>query len=286
MNKKGWKTAKGLIVIFFVGLVVLNALGFYFGGTFTGSVVQSVGVKDTWCVNCKKTVDNKIVELRTVSPSSVKLIVDGVEGVIWKDEVKVLNGLQIKVLETVDNPGTNDKATLLVKKVAKGIVVDDGYHEMVVSEKVSFSGGSLSVVPISPNTVLFKAGDTMKEVHKGETSRVGDVVITFLGVKNFVGNEFDKVVFYAAAKSHRLECWGCDKFNLVYGDSVNVYDKELTFMGVNDDFGKFVVDGRVDTVRLKDYTTINGLKLYVEEMKNVDTYLDRVVVSVEKEVGL
>ena len=282
--KRGWHTPKGMIAIFFVGLVVLNVLGLYFGGVFTGSVVQSVGGKVILEVNQKVEIGDTMLELWLVSPSSVSLLVDGQKVFIREKEIKVVKGLQMTVIETVDNEGeSSDSAVLYIREVGLK-EFKDGYYKLVEGEKIE--DVMLTVSPINSNTVMFKLDNVMEEVSVGKTVRVKDVVVSLVDVKDFVGSEFDEVQFYVTKASFDVECFGCEKYDLVYGDEVDVFGKSLTLMGV-DELGqsKLSVDGRIGVLRVKDHVTVNGLSLYVESVSNNDMYLDRVVVSVEKEVG-
>lgn len=286
MIKRGWYSLKGMIIIFIIGLVIINTVGFYFGNIFTGSAIVGAGGRISIDVNQKMYIDGKLLELRLISPNSAKVIVNGVEGLINKDNVKIINGLQIKVLETTDLEGdVSDSAVLFVKKFESDILdVEDGKYELNYNKNIVINGHVVSIFSVSFDSVLFKVDDVNKQLSVGETSNIDGLVITLKDVNNFIGDEFDSVIFFAAEGSGKLDCWGCDRFDLAYSDSVRIYDKELSFMGVNDEgFMKFIVNSKTGILLLKDDTDINGLQLYVESFKNDnDVYLDRVNVLVKE----
>ena len=100
MNKRGWHTPKGLILIGIIAVTLIANYINFFDNSITGNIIRTSDTEIKLEINNQINFNEKIITLLTVNQKNILISVDEIKKEIRLGETEIVNGLLIKPIET------------------------------------------------------------------------------------------------------------------------------------------------------------------------------------------
>ncbi len=291
MNKRGWNSPKGLVLLIIISLTVLTSYMDIFGESITGNVIRTS--ESMVELNVKESVyfNGKTLSLDQVRDNTATLEVDGIKKILFLDEMDVINGLTIRVIEVRDEKNQYlDKARILVRDSNVKMVDPEhstGRFKVNYDESILLDEISIRLSPTEDaNEVRIFVNDINKKLEIGETWDTHGLIITLVDVKNYIGKEFDEAELIIRKGPQKLTSILDKKYDLPSNYPVDIDGKLLTLIKTNSvGTAQFSVDGAISFVKIHQCEIRNGVQICVSEVQDKEgNEFDRAIVNVKKEV--
>jgi len=262
-----------------------------FGESITGNVIRTS--ESMVELNVKESVyfNGKTLSLDQVRDNTATLEVDGIKKILFLDEMDVINGLTIRVIEVRDEKNQYlDKARILVRDSNVKMVDPEhstGRFKVNYDESILLDEISIRLSPTEDaNEVRIFVNDINKKLEIGETWDTHGLIITLVDVKNYIGKEFDEAELIIRKGPQKLTSILDKKYDLPSNYPVDIDGKLLTLIKTNSvGTAQFSVDGAISFVKIHQCEIRNGVQICVSEVQDKEgNEFDRAIVNVKKEV--
>ena len=291
MNKRGWNTPVGLILIIILVLSLFSAIS-YLNPAISGNIVRIQG-SDQVTIHHKESisVNGVILQLMKIDNNNAILLeVDNKPYTIQLGEIINKEGLQLKVTEINNEMGdVLDYAVILVSDL--GIEKVDsptttGRFEVAYGQRLSVGGNIIKIMPTDHDSIRVFFNDKNKEASKGETIKIEDHLVKYEDVKDFPDYDFDRIII--SVKRPSKELWSIEgkTFDLAVNDPVEVDGKTVMLLrtdSMKDGRATIAVDGVVDTIENYETKMINDIEIKVTVVDdNLKEEFDRATIIVKE----
>lgn len=289
MNKRGWNTPVGLLVIIIITLSAFSALT-SIAPTITGNLVKVKGSEQVTIYQSESiSVNGILIKLTKLNADNTAEVTINEKPVILNiNEIINKEGLQIKLLE-VNNGygGALDFILILVSDLGIKEVGSSstGRFELAYGQRLNVAGNIIKVMPAEKGVRIF-INDKNRIILVGETANIEDHLVKIESIKDFPEYDFDRVIL--AIKKPSIEIFSVDgrTFDLAVNDPIEINGKSIMLIrtdSLEEGRATIAVDGVIETINNYETEIINDIELKVNNIEDTaEEEFDRALIIIKK----
>ena len=291
MNKRGWHTPKGLILIGIIAVTLIANYINFFDNSITGNIIRTSDTEIKLEINNQINFNEKIITLLTVNQKNILISVDEIKKEIRLGETEIVNGLLIKPIET-DPREVFGGARFLVRDGTlnnQNSEQSSGIFKFHFDESLVINGLLVKVIPTKENDkVRLLVNDVNKKLEEGEEWEVYNQIFKINKLKKHIDNEFSIIELIIKKGPEEFISPLDTKLDLPSNYPMTLFDKELILIktsSMKDGKAQFSVDGVTNFINLNSCKIINGLQICLSKIENSENEeFDRATVNIKKEL--
>lgn len=289
MDKRGWNTPVGLLLIAIITLSIFSAIA-SIAPTITGNLVKVKGSEQVTIYQSESvSVNGVVIKLTKLNEDNRAEVTINEKPVILNiNEIINKEGLQIKLLE-VNNGygGALDFILILasdlgIKEV--GGSSSTGRFELAYGQRLDVGGNIVKVMPAEKGVRIF-INDKNRIILVGETANIEDHLVKIESIKDFPEYDFDRVIL--AIKKPSIEIFSVDgrTFDLAVNDPIEINGKSVMLIrtdSLEEGRATIAVDGVIETVNNYEVEIINDIELKVNNIEDTaEEEFDRALIIIK-----
>ncbi len=290
MNKRGWNTPVGLLVIIIITLSAFSALN-SISPNITGNTIIVKGTNEITIYPSEAvSVNGVIIKLIKVNEyDTAELMVNKKPVILNINEITNKEGLQIKLEELNNVHGTAlDYVVLLVSDLGikeVGGSSTTGRFELAYGQRLDVGGNIIKVMPAEQGVMVF-VNDKNRVFLVGETAVIEDNLVNIESIKEFPEYEFDRIILSIKKPSTEIFSVEGRTFDLAVNDPVEVNGKSVMLIrtdSLEEGRATIAVDGVIKTVSNYKTEVINDVEIKVSGIEDTaEEEFDRTLITIKK----